>query len=130
MSKPVFESVFNKELFSARRNRKSFLAFIGAQLAANILGIVLLLTVGNSGADWVGAFGLVLYVLFGVIQFITLCVIGQRIRDIGYSGAWVIGLAVMLAIPLVNIIGAALLVATAIVPGDTDKANKFGASCI
>jgi uncharacterized membrane protein YhaH (DUF805 family) len=130
MSKPVFESIFNGELFSARRNRKSFLGFIAAQLALNILGIVLFITVGNIDASWVGMFVLLLWAFFGVVQFVTFCVIGQRIRDIGYSGVWALGLLIILAIPLLNIIGAGLLIATAIVPGDTDKTNKFGASCI
>lgn len=130
MSKPVFESIFNKELFSARRNRQSFLGYFATQFALNILGIFLFITVGNMDGSWVGAFVLLLWAFFGVVSFVTFCVIGQRIRDIGYSGVWALGLAIMLAIPLLNIIAAGLLIAAFIVPGDTDKANKFGPSCI
>jgi uncharacterized membrane protein YhaH (DUF805 family) len=130
MSKPIFESLFNGELFSARRNRKSYLGYMAAQFGLNILGIVLMLTVGNALGDSAAYFVIALWAVFAAIQFVTWCVIGQRIRDIGYSGVWALGLLVLLAIPLLNIVGAALLIATAIVPGDTAVTNKFGASQI
>lgn len=130
MSKPVFDSLFNKELFSARRNRKSYLQYIAAQFAINILAIIAIISLNGVSESAMGPLALLVMALIGVVQFITFCVIGQRIRDIGYSGAWVIALIVIMAIPLLNIVGAGLLIATAIVPGDTAVANKFGASCI
>lgn len=130
MSKPVFDSIFNKELFSARRNRKSFLLFIAAQFGLNILAIAAIIGLNNVSDSAMGPLALLVMALIGVVQFITFCVIGQRIRDIGYSGAWVIALVILLAIPLLNIVGAGLLLATAIVPGDTAVENKFGPSTI
>lgn len=130
MSKPVFESIFNKELFSARRNRKSFLLYIAAQFGVNILAILAIMALNGASDSVQGPAALAVMAFIGVVQFITFCVIGQRIRDIGYSGAWVIAVVILLAIPLINIVGAGLLIATAIVPGDTEVENKFGPSCI
>lgn len=130
MSKPVLDSIFNKELFSARRNRKSFAQFIGLQFGLNILGIILMITVGNAIGSAAGIFVLALWALFGVLQFITFCVVGQRIRDVGYSGTWAIAIALGLGVPFVNFFAAVAFIILFFLPGETEVDNKYGPSLI
>jgi uncharacterized membrane protein YhaH (DUF805 family) len=129
MSKPVLDSIFNKELFSARRNRKSFILYLIAQFAVQLAGIVLIMSSGSLGGF--GTFLTALVMAGGVaIIIVNLAVMGQRIRDIGYPGAWAIVIGVTLLVPLLNILSVASIIALMIVPGDTAVENKFGPSCI
>lgn len=129
MSKPVLDSIFNKELFSARRNRKSFILYLVAQFAVQLAGIVLIMSSGSLGGF--GTFLTALVMAGGVaIIIVNLAVMGQRIRDIGYPGAWAIVIGVTLLVPLLNILSVAAIIALMIVPGDTAVENKFGPSCI
>jgi len=129
MSKPVLSSIFNKELFSARRNRKSFILYFLAQFAVQIAGIVLIMSSSSLGGF--GTFLTMLVMAGGVaIIIVNLAVMGQRIRDIGYAGYWAIVIGVTLFVPLLNILSAAAIIALMIVPGDTAVENKFGPALI
>ena len=122
MSKPVFEDVFK---FSGRRNRKSYilllLAQVGAAVALGILAIVALMML-NSAAPL--AYLLILAVAAG---FVAVAVSGwangsQRIRDFGKSGVWIL-------LTLVPYIGWIASLAIIFIPSDPGE-NKYGASCI
>jgi uncharacterized membrane protein YhaH (DUF805 family) len=122
MSKPVFDDAFK---FSGRRNRKSYILMLLAQLAS--LFVLALLAGGAvaliASAPVVG-YALVLAVLAG---FIAVCVSGwavgtQRIRDFGHSGVW-------LLLILIPYIGWLVSIAICFVPSDEGE-NRYGASCI
>lgn len=122
MSKPVLEDAFK---FSGRRNRKSYILLILAQLAAFIgLGIVAI--IAGAVADTVAPLSYLLF--FAVFAgFIAICVSAwaagsQRIRDFGQSGVWIL-------LTLVPYVGWLVSLAIMFVPSDVGD-NKYGTSCI
>ena len=122
MSKPVFQDLFK---FSGRRNRKSYILLLLAQIAA-LIGLSIVATVGATmlaSVDFL-AYILLLAVLVG---FVAVAWSGwasgsQRIRDFGYSGVWIL----LVFIPYV---GWVVSLAIMFVPSNNGE-NRYGPSCI
>ena len=122
MSKPVFQDLFK---FSGRRNRKSYILLLLAQIAA-LIGLSIVATVGVAmlaSVDFL-AYILLLAVLVG---FVAVAWSGwasgsQRIRDFGYSGVWIL----LVFIPYV---GWLVSLAIMFVPS-SEGDNRYGSSCI
>lgn len=122
MSKPVFEDLF---AFSGRRNRKSYILLLLAQIAAfAVLGIVAVVAVALMTSVAFLGWILMLAVAAG---FIAVGVSGwasgsQRIRDFGRSGVWIL-------LVLIPYVGWLVSLAIMFVPSDPGE-NQYGASCI
>jgi uncharacterized membrane protein YhaH (DUF805 family) len=119
MSKPVLSDLFT---FEGRRNRKSYVLFHLAAVAAMVFGAILTTAV-TLAAPMLGS---VLWVLY-IAMCLALVVVGfavtaQRIRDFGYSGCWVF-------LYLIPYVGFAASIALYFVPSNVGE-NKYGPSCI
>jgi uncharacterized membrane protein YhaH (DUF805 family) len=122
MSKPVFEDLFK---FSGRRNRKSYILLLLAQIVA----ILVFSIVAMFGIALLGSIASLAYLLLAV-AFVGIVAAGvsgwasgsQRIRDFGYSGVWIL----LVFIPYVGWLAS---LAIMFVPSDPDQ-NRYGASCI
>jgi len=122
MSKPVFQDIFK---FSGRRNRKSYILLLVAQIAA-LIGLSIVATVGVAmlaSVDFL-AYILLLAVLVG---FVAVAVSGwasgsQRIRDFDYSGVWIL-------LTLIPYVGWIVCLAIMFVPSSEGN-NRYGSSCI
>lgn len=121
MSKPVFEDVFK---FSGRRNRKSYILLLLAQLAAimlvSLLGTFAVAVSGNGPAVWL--VGLIILAAVVAIMISGYANGSQRIRDFGYSGVWIL-------LTLVPYVGWIVSLAIMFVPSSEGE-NRYGPSCI
>ena len=122
MSKPVFQDVFK---FSGRRNRKSYILLLAAQIVALLLlSIVAMFALAiMSSAAPLGY--LLLFAVLGA--FVAVAVSGwangsQRIRDFGHSGVWIL-------LTLVPYLGWIVSLAIMFVPSSEGE-NRYGPSCI
>ena len=122
MSKPVFQDVFK---FSGRRNRKSYILLLVAQIVALLLlSIVTMFALAIMPSAAPLGYLLLLAVLAG---FVAVAVSGwangsQRIRDFGQSGVWIL-------LTLVPYIGWIVSLAIMFVPSSEGE-NRYGPSCI
>jgi uncharacterized membrane protein YhaH (DUF805 family) len=122
MSKPVFQDLFK---FSGRRNRKSYILLLLAQIAA-LIGLSI---VGTVGAAMLASVDFLAYILLlaVLVGFVAVAWSGwasgsQRIRDFGYSGVWIL----LVFIPYV---GWLVSLAIMFVPSSEGN-NRYGSSCI
>ena len=135
IGKPVWQDLFNKNLFSARRNRLSYLIYLLIQYA--IIGVLYLvvLNLAPAGSSLLRAMSgdAGIYVIEAIIaiHFFGFAVLAQRFRDIGISGSWVLLVMIFTVLPLLG--GAVSLLVSIIAltqEGDTHKENGYGASCL
>lgn len=122
MSKPIFEDLFK---FSGRRNRKSYILLMLAQVAG-LIGLAMLSMIGVALLDSFAPLGY-LVMLAVIAGFIAICITGwasasQRVRDFGHSGVWVL-------LILVPYVGWLVSLAICFIPS-TPGENKYGPSCI
>ena len=120
MSKPVFQDLFS---FSARRNRKSYilqsLAFVGIAMGLSLLSVILGAIIAP-----VGVFLGIVASLMTVVMLVASIASGsQRLRDSGFSGAWI----VLTLVPIVNL---PFWVFLLVYPGQTAEDNKYGPSLV
>lgn len=120
MSKPVFEDIFK---FSGRRNRKSYVLLLLAQIAALAILSMLVLFF----AALIDSLGPLSYLglLATLIGFVAVCVSGwasgsQRIRDFGHSGVWIL-------LVLVPYVGWIVSLAICFIPS-SEGDNRYGPS--
>jgi len=125
-SKPMFEDMFD---FKVRRNRKSFVyQYIGVFIVA-IIPMLILNLIGIVSVGYMDTVAILLICQLTVFAIgITAAVIyianaTQRLRDIGYSGAW----AAIILIPILNLAFWAFITFYA---GQTNEKNIYGPSCI
>lgn len=120
MSKPVFEEIFDVT-HSGRRNRKSFVLFLLAQLVVTFIATVAIVLavnhydIGDFGKGIIGLFLLVSALLMVVASAAASV---QRLRDIGYSG-W------FFLLTFVPIVSTLLMISLILLPGNKGK-NQFG----
>lgn len=122
MSKPVFQDVFK---FSGRRNRKSYILLMLAQIAA-LIGLGVATGIAVFALDQFAPVGYLIF-LAVLVGFIAVCVSGwaggsQRIRDFGHSGVWIL-------LVLIPYVGWVVSLAIMFIPSDPNE-NKYGPSCI
>jgi uncharacterized membrane protein YhaH (DUF805 family) len=122
MSKPVFQDLFK---FSGRRNRKSYILLLLAQIGA-LIGLSI---VGTVGAAMLASVDFLAYILLlaVLVGFVAVAWSGwasgsQRIRDFGYSGVWIL----LVFIPYV---GWLVSLAIMFVPS-SEGDNRYGSSYI
>jgi uncharacterized membrane protein YhaH (DUF805 family) len=135
IGKPVWQDLFNKNLFTARRNRLSYLLYLVVQFI--VIGILYLIAMNlaPAGSSWqramAGDAGIYVIEAIVVIHFFGFAVMAQRFRDIGISGSWVLVVMIFSVMPMLG--GAVSLLASIISltqEGDTNKENKYGVSCL
>jgi uncharacterized membrane protein YhaH (DUF805 family) len=135
IGKPVWQDLFNKNLFSARRNRLSYLIYLIVQMA--IIGALYLvaLNLAPTGSGWYQAMsgnaGIWVIEAVIAIHFFGFAVMAQRFRDIGISGSWVLLAMIFSVMPLLG--GAVSLLVSLIAltqEGETHIENKYGPSCL
>ena len=135
IGKPVWQDLLNKRLFTARRNRMSYLIYLVLQMA--VIGILYLLALNLApvGSSWqramAGDAGIYIIEAVVAIHFFGFAVMAQRFRDIGISGSWVLLPMIFSVIPMLG--GAVSLLVSLIAltqEGDTFKENIYGASCL
>lgn len=122
MSKPVLEDVFK---FSGRRNRKSYILLMLAQIGA-LIGLSILAVIGGAIADSAAPLSFLIFAVV-IAGFVAVFVSGwasgsQRIRDFGQSGVWIL-------LTLIPYVGWIVSLAIMFVPSDAGD-NKYGPSCI
>lgn len=122
MSKPIFEDLFK---FSGRRNRQSYILLTIVLMFA----LVVLTMLSVYMLAWASSAASLGYIFFlaclgGIVAVVwaSWASGGQRIRDFGKSGVWIL-------ITLVPYIGWIVCIAIMMVPSDPGK-NQYGDSCI
>jgi uncharacterized membrane protein YhaH (DUF805 family) len=116
MSKPVASDLFK---FSGRRNRKSYLYFLLAAIAVQIVISVIMGAAGGLGGEEMSVGMLIVAVpVFIVITVMALAVGSQRCRDFGWTG-WA------MLLMLVPFIGPIFALAIIFIPG-TQGENRYG----
>jgi len=134
LGKPVWQDLFNKNLFTARRNRASYLIYLIIQMALVGVLYIAALNFAPLGSTLqralAGDAGIYIIEAIVVIHFFGFAVMAQRFRDIGISGSWVLLVMIFSIMPLLG--GAVSLLVSLIAltqEGDTQKENKYGPSC-
>lgn len=117
MSKPVFEDMFKYK--EGRRNRKSFLLFMGAQFLISItMALLILLVVPHLGQIAQGILGLIVVAISIPLMFAQFVAMSQRCRDLNHSGLWVL----LNFVPFVSMVFQIYLM----VAKGTDGKNDYG----
>lgn len=116
-SRPVFDGLFN---FSGRRNRLSYFLSTLLLLAAALIAVISMVFWEEVGLYFLSSLTAIAWIGFAI--WVGLSIITQRLKDIGLSPWWIIGILIAYAIPIVNIIVA---LALHIVDG-TEGDNEFG----
>jgi uncharacterized membrane protein YhaH (DUF805 family) len=115
MSKPVASDLFK---FSGRRNRKSYLYFLLAAIAVQIV-ISIIVGVGGAAGETVAIGLLIVAVPIWIVLAVAALAVGsQRCRDFGWTG-W----AMLLV--LIPFIGAIFALAIIFIPGNQGE-NRYG----
>ena len=120
-SKPVFENIFT---FSGRRNRKSYILF---HLALVVIAPIFFTVVAVFEGMGISDEALGVFIALGGLALVPMLIVSiavgtQRLRDLGYSGWWIIGLVLFGLVPYIGWIGYLLLV---FLPGERGS-NQYG----
>ena len=116
MSKPVMSDLFK---FSGRRNRKSYVLFLLAAIAVQIVVGIVVAAMGGVGAEEMSVGAMIVAVpVMIVLAVMSLAVGSQRCRDFGWTG-W----AMLLV--LVPFIGFLFALAIIFIPGNQGE-NRYG----
>jgi len=117
MSKPAFDDLFNYR--EGRRNRKSMIIFMLAQMAISLILMLIILSVvphlSQVGQGIAGLIVLAISVPIVISQFVVMT---QRCRDLNRSG-WLI---LLNFVPFISTLFQIYLI---VAPG-TDGKNKYG----